>query len=63
MEFQPCVLKACPFCGTANPHCAVAPCPKGIFEGTWFVECVECTGSVTRMDTREEAEIAWNRRT
>ena len=62
-------LKPCPFCG-GNAVVVSAP-----ISGVWCIQCKSCTATIGRktktisticgkeyFDTREAAEIAWNRR-
>ena len=62
-------LKPCPFCGG---KAVVVNAP---FSGVWYIRCKSCTAMIGRktktistvcgkeyFDTREAAEIAWNRR-
>ena len=62
-------LKPCPFCG-GNAVVISAP-----ISGVWFIQCKTCTAMIGRktkvvstmhgksyFETREAAEIAWNRR-
>ena len=62
-------FKRCPFCG-GNAVAIIAP-----LSGVWFIQCKTCTAMIGRktkvvstihgkeyFETREAAEIAWNRR-
>ena len=62
-------LKPCPFCG------GKAAVVSAQISGVWFIRCKSCTAMIGRktktistlcgkeyFETREAAEIAWNRR-
>ena len=59
-------LKPCPFCGSDGTIYNIEPHLHTIIDfpdygGGWFVECTNCTCSVSG-STEEEVRKAWNRR-
>jgi hypothetical protein len=51
-------LKPCPFCGSVLPY---LPVPSAAREGSFVVECINCSCEVFGR-SRDEAASNWNRR-